>query len=98
MLEVTHPPEGISCTDSHHLLAELCRGGPSIQRLSDRRPRLCDATRDAPGGDSASSLSVFAALPSRYAALRNAGPQGTFKLRTSSRHKGEPCNWDVAGS
>ncbi|XP_023136399.2 R3H domain-containing protein 1-like isoform X3 [Amphiprion ocellaris] len=98
MLEVTHPPEGISCTDSHHLLAELCRGGESIQRLSDRRPRLCNATRDAPGGDLASSHSVFAMLPSGYTALRHSGPQGTFKLRTSSRHEGELCDWDAAGS
>ena len=93
ILEVTDPPEGISCTDSHHLLAELCGGGELIQRLSDHRPRLRDAAGDAPGGHLASSYSIFAMLPSRYAA-----PQATFKLRTSTRHKGELCDSDKAGS
>ncbi|XP_049918991.1 R3H domain-containing protein 1-like isoform X6 [Epinephelus moara] len=102
ILEVTDPPEGISCTDSHHLLAELCRGGELIQRLSDHQPRLCNTTRDAPSGHLASSYSIFAMLPSRYAApsaaLHHSGPQATFKLRTSTRHKGEPCDSDKAGS
>ncbi|XP_071320046.1 R3H domain-containing protein 1 isoform X3 [Trachinotus anak] len=102
ILEVTDPPEGISCTDSHHLLAELCRGGELILRLSDHQPRLRNTTRDAPGGDLASSYSIFAMLPSRYAApstaLHHSGPQATFKLRTSTRHKGEPRDSDRAGS
>ncbi|XP_049426551.1 R3H domain-containing protein 1 isoform X7 [Epinephelus fuscoguttatus] len=102
ILEVTDPPEGISCTDSHHLLAELCRGGELIQRLSDHQPRLCNTIRDAPSGHLASSYSIFAMLPSRYAApsaaLHHSGPQATFKLRTSTRHKGEPCDSDKAGS
>ncbi|XP_033471691.1 R3H domain-containing protein 1 isoform X5 [Epinephelus lanceolatus] len=102
ILEVTDPPEGISCTDSHHLLAELCRGGELIQRLSDHQPRLCNTTRDAPSGHLASSYSIFAVLHSRYAApsaaLHHSGPQATFKLRTSTRHKGEPCDSDKAGS
>ncbi|KAL7369689.1 hypothetical protein ABVT39_005527 [Epinephelus coioides] len=102
ILEVTDPPEGISCTDSHHLLAELCRGGELIQRLSDHQPRLCNTTRDAPSGHLASSYSIFAMLHSRYAApsaaLHHSGPQATFKLRTSTRHKGEPCDSDKAGS
>ncbi|TKS66249.1 R3H domain-containing protein 1 [Collichthys lucidus] len=92
ILEVTDPPEGISCTDSHHLLAELCKGGKLIQRLSDHQPRLCNTTRDAPSRDLASSYSIFAMLPSRFAApsaaLHNSGPQAPFKLRTSTRHKG----------
>uniref|UniRef100_A0A7N8XVL3 R3H domain containing 1 n=1 Tax=Mastacembelus armatus TaxID=205130 RepID=A0A7N8XVL3_9TELE len=100
--EVTDPPEGISCTDSHHLLAELCKGGELIQRLSDHQPRLCSTTRDAPGRDLASSYSVFAMLPSRYAApsttLHHSGPRASFKLRTSTRHKGELCESDKAGS
>lgn len=96
--EVTDPPEGIGCTDSHHLLAELCRGGELIQRLSDSRPRL----GDAPGADLASSYSIFAVLPSRLAApsalLYHGSPQATFKLRTSARHKGELCDSDKVGS
>ncbi|XP_076579639.1 R3H domain-containing protein 1 isoform X3 [Chaetodon auriga] len=68
ILEVTDPPEGISCADSHHLLAELCKGGELIQRLSDHQPRLCSTTRDAPSGDLASSYSIFSMLPSRFAA------------------------------
>ncbi|XP_040887990.1 R3H domain-containing protein 1-like isoform X4 [Toxotes jaculatrix] len=102
ILEVTDPPEGISCTDSHHLLAELCKGGELILRLSDHQPRLCYTTRDTPGGDLASSYSIFAMLPSRYAApstaLHHSGPQATFKLRTSTRHKGELHDSDKAGS
>ncbi|KAI3365771.1 hypothetical protein L3Q82_000770 [Scortum barcoo] len=103
ILEVTDPPEGISCTDSHHLLAELCKGGELIQRLSDHQPRLRSTTRDAPGGDLASSYSIFAMLPSRYAAPgaalhHHSGPQATFKLRTSTRHKEELCDSDKAGS
>ncbi|XP_042368838.1 R3H domain-containing protein 1 isoform X5 [Plectropomus leopardus] len=104
ILEVTDPPEGISCTDSHHLLAELCKGGELIQRLSDHQPRLCNnTTRDAPSGHLASSYSIFAMLPSRYAAPSTAlhhhhhsRPPATLKLRT--RHKGEPCDSDKAGS
>lgn len=108
ILEVTHPPEGISCTDSHHLLAELCRGGELIQRLSDQQPRPCGgASRDAPGGDLAPSYSIFAMIPSRYAPpsatlhhrhRHHSGPQATFKLRTGTRHKGELCDSDKAGS
>ncbi|XP_035533494.1 R3H domain-containing protein 1 [Morone saxatilis] len=102
ILEVTDPPEGISCTDSHHLLAELCKGGELIRRLSDHQPRLCNTTRDAPSGDLASSYSIFAMLPSRFAApsaaLHHGGPQATFKRRTSTRHKGELCDSDKAGS
>ncbi|KAM9333948.1 R3H domain-containing protein 1 [Symphorus nematophorus] len=96
ILEVTDPPEGISCTDSHHLLAELCKGGELIQRLSDHQPRLLrNTTRDAPGGDLASSYSIFAMLPSRFAA-----PSAALhhKLRTSTRHKGEPRDSDKASS
>ncbi|XP_030602833.1 R3H domain-containing protein 1 isoform X4 [Archocentrus centrarchus] len=100
--DVTHPPEGISCTDSHHLLAEMCKGGESIRRLSDQQPRLCNSTRGAPGGDLASSRPIFAMLPSRHttpsAAFRPAGPQATFKLRTSTGHKGEPCDSDRTGA
>nr|XP_046237917.1 R3H domain-containing protein 1 isoform X2 [Scatophagus argus] len=102
ILEVTDPPEGISCTDSHHFLADLCKGGELIQRLSDCRPRLCNTTRDAPGGNLASSYSILTMLPSRFAApstaLHRSGPQATFKLRTSTRHKGEPRDSDKAGS
>ncbi|XP_041822170.1 R3H domain-containing protein 1 isoform X2 [Chelmon rostratus] len=102
ILEVTDPPEGISCTDSHHLLAELCKGGELIQRLSDHQPRLRNTTRDAPSGDLASSYSIFSMLPSRFAApsaaLHHSGPRATFKLRTSARHKGEPRDSDKAGS
>lgn len=50
ILEVTDPPEGISCTDSHHLLPQLRRGGASI-------PWLRSTTTDA------SSCSIFAAHP-----------------------------------
>ncbi|XP_034096488.1 LOW QUALITY PROTEIN: R3H domain-containing protein 1-like [Gymnodraco acuticeps] len=56
ILEVTDPPEGISCTESHHLLANFCKGGQLIQR---------NTTRDA---HLASSYSIFAMLPSRYSA------------------------------
>ncbi|XP_073318258.1 R3H domain-containing protein 1 isoform X2 [Pagrus major] len=102
ILEVTDPPEGISCTDSHHLLAELCKGGELIQRLSDHRPRLCNTTRDAPSRDLASSYSIFAMLPSRFSApsttFHHSGPRATFKLRTSARHRGELCDSDKAGS
>ncbi|XP_039997896.1 R3H domain-containing protein 1 isoform X2 [Xiphias gladius] len=102
ILEVTDPPEGISCKDSHHLLAELCKRGELILRLSDHQPRLCNTTRDAPGGDLASSYSIFAMLPTRYAApntaLQHSAPQATIKLRTSTRHKGELHDWDKAGS
>ncbi|XP_026218260.1 R3H domain-containing protein 1-like isoform X2 [Anabas testudineus] len=102
ILEVTDPPEGISCTDSHHLLAGLCKGGELIQRLSDHQRRLCNTTRDAPSGDLASSYSVFAMLPCRLAApstaLHHSSPQATFKLRISTRHKGELCNSDKVGS
>ncbi|KAK5847523.1 hypothetical protein PBY51_016643 [Eleginops maclovinus] len=93
ILEVTDPPEGISCTDSHHLLADLCKGGQLIQRLSDHRPRLRNTTRDAPGGHLASSYSIFAMLPSRYA-----GPSSTLHHRTSTGHKGGRCDSDSAGS
>lgn len=58
-LEVTDPLEGISCTDSHHLLAELCKGSELIQRLSDHRSQLRSTSRDAPSGDPASSWSIF---------------------------------------
>ncbi|XP_029300441.1 LOW QUALITY PROTEIN: R3H domain-containing protein 1 [Cottoperca gobio] len=93
ILEVADPPEGISCTDSHHLLAELCKGGQLIQRLSDHQPRLRNTTRDAPSGHLASSYSIFAMLPSRYAA-----PSSALRHRTSTRHKGELCDSDKAGS
>uniref|UniRef100_UPI0037E8D93B R3H domain-containing protein 1 isoform X2 n=1 Tax=Semicossyphus pulcher TaxID=241346 RepID=UPI0037E8D93B len=83
ILEVTDPPQGISCTDSHPLLAELCKGGELIQRLSDHQPGPCNTTRDAPSGHLASPYSIFAILPSRYSS-----PQANFKLRTSTRHKG----------
>ncbi|XP_034464130.1 R3H domain-containing protein 1 isoform X3 [Hippoglossus hippoglossus] len=80
ILEVTDPPEGISCTDSNHLLAELCEGGELIPRPSDHRLR--NTTRDAPGRDLASSHSVFAMLPSRYAvpstALHHRSPRASF--------------------
>ncbi|XP_029375320.1 R3H domain-containing protein 1 isoform X2 [Echeneis naucrates] len=102
IVEVTDPPEGISCSDSHHLLAELCKGGELILQLSDHHPRLCNATRDTPSRDLASSYSIFAMLPSRYAApttgLHHSGPQATFKLRTSTRQKGELRDSDKAGS
>ncbi|XP_068447119.1 R3H domain-containing protein 1-like isoform X2 [Clinocottus analis] len=101
ILEVTDPPAGIGCTGSHHLL-ELCRGGELIQRLSDHQPRLRSAARDAPGGRLASSYSIFAVLPPRYAApsaaLHRGGPQATFELRTSGRRTGELCGSDRAGS
>ncbi|TNN66266.1 R3H domain-containing protein 1 [Liparis tanakae] len=96
ILEVTDP------LDSHHLLAELCRGGELIQRLSDHQPRLRSAARDSPGGRLASSYSIFAMLPPRYAAPsagpHRAGPRATFELRTSARHSGELCGPDGAGS
>nr|XP_020447894.1 R3H domain-containing protein 1-like isoform X3 [Monopterus albus] len=102
VVEVTYPLEGISYTDSHHLLAELCKGGKLIQRLSDHQSRLCGATIDVPSRDLASSYSVFAILPSRYAALSPAlhhnSPQATFKLQTSIRHKEELCDSDRASS
>ncbi|XP_032362668.1 R3H domain-containing protein 1 isoform X3 [Etheostoma spectabile] len=102
ILDVTDPPEGFSCADSHHLLAELCKGSELIQRLSDHQPRLCNTTRDAPSGHLASSYSIFTVLPSRYAApsttLHHSSPQATFKLRTSTRHKGELCDSDKAES
>ncbi|CAI5637921.1 unnamed protein product [Oreochromis niloticus] len=102
ILDVTHPPEGISCTDSHHLLAEMYKGGESIRRLSDQQPRLCNSTRGAPGRDLASSRPIFATLPSRHttpsAVFRPAGPWAAFKLRTSSGHKGELCDSDRTGS
>jgi len=68
ILEVTDP------LDSHHLLAELCRGGELIQRLSDHQPRLRSAARDSPGGRLASSYSIFAMLPPRYAAPEHRAP------------------------
>ncbi|XP_034408789.1 R3H domain-containing protein 1-like isoform X3 [Cyclopterus lumpus] len=102
ILEVTDPLEGIGCTDSHHLLAELCREGELIQRLSDHQPRLRSVARDSPGGRLASSYSIFAMLPPRYAApstaLHRGVPRATFKLRTSARHTGELCGPDGAGS
>lgn len=59
-LEVTDPLEGISCTDHHHLLAELCKGRiESIQQLSGHRSQLCDTRRDAPIGDPASLWFIF---------------------------------------
>ncbi|KAM6958307.1 R3H domain-containing protein 1 isoform 6-T9 [Tautogolabrus adspersus] len=93
ILEVTDPPQGISCTDSHPLLAELCKGGELIQRLSDHQPGLCNTARDAPSGHLAPSYSIFAILPSRYN-----NPHANFKPRTSTRHKGELCDSDKAGS
>ncbi|XP_030012199.1 R3H domain-containing protein 1 isoform X2 [Sphaeramia orbicularis] len=107
ILEVTDPPEGISCTDSHHLLAALCKGGELIQQLTDHQPWLRTTIRDSPRGelhtsDLASSYSIFAMLPSRYAvqstALHHSGSQTTFKLRTGTRHKGELCDSDKASS
>lgn len=102
ILDVTHPPEGISCTDSHHLLAEMYKGGESIRRLSDQQPRLCNSTRGAPGRDLASSRPIFAMLPSRHttpsAVFRPTGPRAAFKLRTGSGHKGELCDSDRTGS
>ncbi|KAI4799356.1 hypothetical protein KUCAC02_016988 [Chaenocephalus aceratus] len=56
MLEVTGPPEGTSRTESHHLLADLCKGGRLIQRNTARDAHL------------ASSYSIFAMLPSRCSA------------------------------
>ncbi|XP_059184296.1 R3H domain-containing protein 1-like [Centropristis striata] len=95
ILEATDPPEGLGCTDSHLLLAELCKGGQLIQRLSDHQP-----SRAAPGGRLASSYSIFAMLPSRYAApsaaLHPGGPRATFRLTT--RNKGGPRDSDRAGS
>lgn len=83
ILGVTDPPEGISCTDSHHLLAELCKGAELIQRLLDHQPQRRNTTRDTPSGDLASSDSIFSKLPSRFAApstaLHHSGPQATFK-------------------
>lgn len=102
ILEVTDPPEGIGCTDSTRLLAELCGGGELIPRLLDHQPRLCYTTRDAPGRDLASSHSLFAILPSRFTvpgtALHHRGPQAPFKLQTNTRHKRERRDPDKAGS
>ncbi|XP_034533320.1 R3H domain-containing protein 1 isoform X2 [Notolabrus celidotus] len=92
-LEVTDPLLGIGRTDSHPLLAELCKGGELIQRLSDHQPGRCDTTRDAPSGHLAPSYSIFAILPSRYN-----NPQASVKLRTSTRHKEELCDSNKAGS
>ncbi|CAJ1087042.1 Hypothetical predicted protein [Xyrichtys novacula] len=92
-LEVTDPPQGIGCTDSHPLLAELCKGGELIQRLSDHQPGLRNPTRDAPSGHLAPSYSIFAILPSRYN-----NPQANFRRRTSTRHKGELCDSNKASS
>ncbi|KAM8903542.1 R3H domain-containing protein 1 isoform 4-T9 [Spinachia spinachia] len=91
ILEVTDPPEGIGCTDSHHLLAQLCRGGGLIQRLSDHQPRLRGGARDPPGGRLAMSYSIFAMLPPRHAA-----PSAT--LQTGGGHGREPRGSDKAGS
>ncbi|XP_069568868.1 R3H domain-containing protein 1-like isoform X10 [Brachyistius frenatus] len=85
MVEVTRAPEGISCADSHRLLAELCRGGRWIRRPPG------DAAAAA-AGDLAPSV-VFAALPSGHA-----GPRATFRLRSGARHKGELRDLDGAGS
>ncbi|XP_068165321.1 R3H domain-containing protein 1 isoform X2 [Antennarius striatus] len=102
ILEVTDPPQGIGCTDPQRLLAELCRGGELIQRLSDHQSRLCGASRDAPSGNLAMPYSILAMLPSRFAApstvLHHSGPQATFKLATTTRNKGELCDLDKAGS
>ncbi|XP_074520701.1 R3H domain-containing protein 1-like isoform X3 [Halichoeres trimaculatus] len=95
-LEVTHPPQGIGCTDSHPFLAELCKGGELIQRLSDHQPGLCGTTRDAPSGHLAPSYSIFAILPPRY--NNNNNLQANVKLRTSTRHKEELCDSTKAGS
>ncbi|XP_034033400.1 R3H domain-containing protein 1-like [Thalassophryne amazonica] len=95
--EVTDQTEGISATDSHHLLAQLCKGGEIIQRLSDRRPWSGNTSRAGlnPSGDS-----VFSTLPSRFGAqnitIQHSSSQTTFKLRTSNRHKGELCDLDKA--
>ncbi|XP_041637355.1 R3H domain-containing protein 1-like isoform X2 [Cheilinus undulatus] len=93
ILEVTDPPQGISCTDSHPLLAEPCKGGKLIQRLSDHQPGLGNTAREAPSGHLAPSYSIFAILPTRYN-----NPQANFTPRTSTRHKGELCDMDKAGS
>ncbi|XP_069377583.1 R3H domain-containing protein 1-like isoform X6 [Paralichthys olivaceus] len=82
ILEVTDPPEGISCTDSNLLPAELCEGGELIPRLLDHQPWLRNTTRDAPSRDLAPSHSIFAVLPSRYAVpsttLHHRSPRASF--------------------
>lgn len=102
ILEVTDPPEGIGCTDSHHLLAQLCRGGGLIQRLSDHQPRLRGAAGDSPGGRLALSYSIFAMLPPRHAApsatLHHSGPRDALTLQTGGGQGGEPRGSDKAGA
>ncbi|XP_041834425.1 R3H domain-containing protein 1 isoform X3 [Melanotaenia boesemani] len=85
ILETTHPPpEGISCTDSHQPLAELCKRSESIQ------PQSSNTNRDAPSGHLASSHPTFATLPSRQ--TTNSRPRAPSKPRTSTRHNGELCD------
>ncbi|XP_040049710.2 R3H domain-containing protein 1 isoform X5 [Gasterosteus aculeatus] len=102
ILEVTDPPEGIGCTDSHHLLAQLCRGGGLIQRLSDHQPRLRGAAGDSPGGRLALSYSIFAMLPPRHAApsatLHHSAPRDALTLQTGGGQGGEPRGSDKAGA
>ncbi|KAM3857065.1 R3H domain-containing protein 1-like [Diretmus argenteus] len=103
ILEVTDLPEGISCSDAHCLLAELCKGGAMIQWLSDGQPWLCNVTREEPHAvkrnpprDLASSYTILVMFPSKHAAqsalLHHSSPLTTFKLRTSDRHKEELCD------
>ncbi|KAM4601565.1 R3H domain-containing protein 1-like [Polymixia lowei] len=109
ILEVTDLPEGISCSEAHCLLGELCQGGAMIKWLSEHHPRLCGPAGDAPDGDLhagsfkpprdlASSYTILAMFPSNYAAqnalLRHSSPLTTFKLRTSNGHKEKPCDPD----
>ncbi|XP_056157490.1 R3H domain-containing protein 1-like isoform X2 [Lampris incognitus] len=103
VLEVTDLPEGISCSEALGLLGELCNGGAIIKWLTEQPARWCSpaasgvhAGSHRPPKDLASSYTILAMFPSKYAAqsalLRHGGNLATFKLRTSDRHKEKLCD------
>ncbi|KAG9349119.1 hypothetical protein JZ751_029439 [Albula glossodonta] len=96
VLEVTDLPEGISRTEADALLGELCKVGATIKWLPDHQPHCEAGGSDSsaehlkPPPDLASTYTILATFPSKYAAqgalVKHSSSPATFKLRTSERH------------
>ncbi|XP_036400752.1 R3H domain-containing protein 1-like isoform X4 [Megalops cyprinoides] len=105
VLEVTDLPEGISRLEADALLGELCKLGATVKWLPDRQPQLprphcgpgdrdgdsdANADRSKSSCDLASTYTILAMFPSKYAAQsalhKHSSSPARFKLRTSKRH------------
>ncbi|XP_076877156.1 R3H domain-containing protein 1 isoform X2 [Brachyhypopomus gauderio] len=96
VLEVTDLPAGISRSEADSLLGELGKAGALIKWLPETRPsQHPDATNketpEAPPRDLASTYTILATFPSKYAAQSALVKLNTsitaFRLKSSRRHE-----------